>query len=149
MAVSGNFTTTNQYIVFWVEVIQNSQNIANNTSNVTVRVWIKRTNTGYTTYGTGTLYTNIDGVQRNVAITPSQKITSTAIALFDQTLTIAHGSNGAKTLNIQVGITHNSFNSTNSSNAYNYNLTTIPRASSFTMSASTIEAGKEIGRAHV
>lgn len=144
MASSGNFTTTNQYIVFWIEVIQNSQNISNNTSNVTVKVWIKRTNTGYTTYGSGTVYTNIDGVQRNVSITPSQKITSTASTIFHQDITVKHNSDGTKTLNVQVGISHEMFNSSQSSVAFNTSLTTIPRSSSISLSASKIEAGKEL-----
>lgn len=142
MATSGNFTTTNQYIVFWVEVIQNSQNIGNNTSNVTVKVWIKRTNTGYTTYGSGTVYTNINGVQRNVGITPSQTITSTPRAIFHQDLTIGHNNDGTKTLNIQVGITHDRFSSGNFS--YNCALTTIPRASSFTVNNTTLDAGATV-----
>lgn len=144
MASSGNFTTTNQYIVFWIEVIQNSQNISNNTSNVTVKVWIKRTNTGYTTYGSGTVYTNIDGVQRNVSITPSQKITSTPSAIFHQDITVNHNSDGTKILNVQVGISHDQFSSSQSSVAFNTSLTTIPRSSSISLSASTIEAGKEL-----
>ena len=144
MASSGNFTTTNRYIVFWVEVTQNSQNIGSNTSNVTVKVWIKRTNSGYTTYGSGTVYTNIDGVQRNVSITPSQTITSTPRAIFHQDLTISHNSDGTKVLSVQVGIAHESFNSSNPSNAYNVSLTTIPRASSFTLSNSDVLAGSNI-----
>ena len=144
MATSGNFTTTNQYIVFWIEVIQNSQNISNNTSNVTVKVWIKRTNTGYTTYGSGTVFTNIDGVQRNVSITPSQKITSTASTIFNQDITVKHNSDGTKKLNVQVGISHEMFNSSQSSVAFNTSLTTIPRSSSISLSASTIEAGREL-----
>lgn len=144
MATSGNFTTTNQYIVFWIEVIQNSQNISNNTSNVTVKVWIKRTNTGYTTYGSGTVFTKIDGVQRNVSITPSQKITSTASTIFHQDITVKHNSDGTKTLNVQVGISHEMFNSSQSSVAFNTSLTTIPRSSSISLSASTIEAGREL-----
>lgn len=144
MATSGNFTTTNQYIVFWIEVIQNSQNISNNTSNVTVKVWIKRTNTGYTTYGSGTVFTNIDGVQRNVSITPSQKITSTASTIFHQDITVKHNSDGTKKLNVQVGISHEMFNSSQSSVVFNTSLTTIPRSSSISLSASTIEAGKEL-----
>lgn len=144
MASSGNFTTTNQYIVFWIEVIQNSQNISNNTSNVTVKVWIKRTNTGYTTYGSGTVFTKIDGVQRNVSITPSQKITSTASTIFHQDITVKHNSDGTKTLNVQVGISHEMFNSSQSSVAFNTSLTTIPRSSSISLSASTIEAGREL-----
>lgn len=144
MASSGNFTTTNQYIVFWIEVTQNSQNISNNTSNVTVKVWIKRTNTGYTTYGSGTVFTNIDGVQRNVSITPSQKITSTPIAIFHQDITVNHNSDGTKILNVQVGISHETFSSSQSSVAFNTSLTTIPRSSSISLSASKIEAGKEL-----
>ena len=144
MASSGNFTTTNQYIVFWIEVIQNSQNISNNTSNVTVKVWIKRTNTGYTTYGSGTVFTNIDGVQRNVSITPSQKITSTASTIFHQDITVKHNNDGTKILNVQVGISHEMFNSSQSSVAFNTSLTTIPRSSSISLSASKIEAGKEL-----
>ena len=144
MATSGNFTTTNQYIVFWIEVIQNSQNISNNTSNVTVKVWIKRTNTGYTTYGSGTVFTKIDGVQRNVSITPSQKITSTASTIFNQDITVKHNSDGTKKLNVQVGISHEMFNSSQSSVAFNTSLTTIPRSSSISLSASTIEAGREL-----
>ena len=144
MPSSGIFPTSNQYIVFWIEVIQNSQNINNNTSNVTVKVWIKRTNTGYTTHGSGTVYTNIDGVQRNVSITPSQKITSTAITIFHQDITVVHNSNGTKSLNVQVGISHDRFHSSQSTVSYNYALSTIPRASSFTLSASAIEAGKSV-----
>ena len=144
MATSGNYSTTNQYIVYWIEVIQNSQNIANNTSNVTVKVWIKRTNTGYTTYGSGTVYTNINGVQRNVGITPSQTITSTPRAIFHQDLTIEHNNDGTKTLNVQVGITHDMFNSSASSVSWNCTLTTIPRASSFTLSSSSVEAGSKL-----
>lgn len=144
MATSSNFTTTNQYIVFWVEVIENSQNIGNNTSNVTVKVWIKRTNSGYETYGSGTVYTNINGVQRNVSITPSQKITSTPITIFQQDLTISHNNDGTKTLNVQVGITHDMFSSSNPSNVYNCTLKTIPRASTFTVNKTTLDAGATV-----
>lgn len=144
MATSGNYSTTNQYIVYWIEVIQNSQNIANNTSNVTVKVWIKRTNTGYTTYGSGTVYTNINGVQRNVGITPSQTITSTPRAIFHQDLTIGHNNDGTKTLNVQVGITHDMFNSSASSVSWNCTLTTIPRASTFTVNKTTLDAGATV-----
>ena len=76
-AVSGNFATDNTYIVYWIEIIQNSQNIVNNTTNVTVKVWCKRTNTGYTTTGNGTCYCTINGTQYSASITSSQSITST------------------------------------------------------------------------
>lgn len=144
MATSGNFSTTNQYIVYWIEVIQNSQNIGNNTSNVTVKIWIKRTNTGYETYGNGTVYTNINGVQRNVSMTPSQKITSSPITIFHQDLTIPHNNDGTKTLNVQVSISHDRFNSSPTNVSWNCNLSTIPRASSFTMSSNNVNAGSSV-----
>ena len=50
MATSGNLSTSNKYIKYRIIVTENSTNIANNTSNVTVQVQVWRTNTGYETY---------------------------------------------------------------------------------------------------
>ena len=141
-ASSGNMTTSNQYIVYWIECIQNSQNIANNTSNVTVKVHVKRTNTGYTTYGNGTIYCKIDGTTYSASISTSQKITSTPITLFTKTLTISHNSDGTKSLAISAWISHSKFSSNEQS--YTQTLTTIPRTSSFTLSASSLDAGKTL-----
>jgi predicted RNase H-related nuclease YkuK (DUF458 family) len=52
MATSSAMSTTNDKIQYKVTITQNSQSVANNTSNVTVSVRVYRTNTGYTTYGT-------------------------------------------------------------------------------------------------
>lgn len=141
---SGNFNTTNQYIKFNVVVDLVSQDTSNNTSVVNVRVNVWRTNTGYTTYGTGTLYTNIDGVQRNIGITPSQKITNNAICLFNQNISVGHNNDGAKTLIIGLSISHNQFNSSPTNVEFKCNLKTIPRASSFTLSSSDVVAGASI-----
>lgn len=139
---SGNMTTSNQYIVYWIECIQNSQSVSNNTSNVTVKVHIKRTNTGYTTYGNGTIYCKIDGTTYSASISTSQKITSTPITLFTKTLTISHNSDGTKSLSVSAWISHSKFNSNEQS--YTQTLTTIPRTSSFTLSASSLDAGKTL-----
>lgn len=141
---SGNFNTTNQYIKFNVVVDLVSQDIANNSSVVNVRVNIWRTNSGYTTYGSGTLYTNIDGVQRNVSITPSHKITNSAITLFNQNISVGHNSDGSKTLVLGLSISHNQFNSSPTNVEFRCNLKTIPRASSFTLSSSSVNAGTSI-----
>ena len=130
MAVSRNFSTSNQYIVYWIEAIINSQSIANNTSNVTVRVWIKRTNTGYTTWGSGTVYCTIDGKSYSGSITPDDKITSTPRKLFERTVTINHNTNGEKTLVMSARIQHSQFSS--SSQSWNYTLPTIPRYAKIT-----------------
>ena len=71
MATSGAFTTSNKYINYRIEVTQNWQDTANNYSNVTVKVFVYRTNTGYTTYGSGTLYCGIDGTSYSQGITSS------------------------------------------------------------------------------
>ena len=139
-AVSGNFATDNTYIVYWIEIIQNSQNIVNNTTNVTVKVWCKRTNTGYTTTGNGTCYCTINGTQYSASITPSQSITSTPRELFTKTMDIAHNSDGTKTLSTSARITHSRFSSTGTG-SYNQVLTSIPRVSTFSLNTSTVTLG--------
>lgn len=139
-ATSGNFPTDNTYIVYWIEIIQNSQNIANNTTNVTVKVWCKRTNTGYTTTGNGTCYCTINGTQYSASITSSQSITSTPRELFTKTMDIAHNSDGTKTLSTSARITHSRFSSTGTG-SYSQVLTSIPRVSTFSLNTSTVTLG--------
>lgn len=139
-ATSGYFPTDNTYIVYWIEIIQNSQNIANNTTNVTVKVWCKRTNTGYTTTGNGTCYCTINGTQYSASITSSQSITSTPRELFTKTMDIAHNSDGTKTLSTSARITHSRFSSTGTG-SYSQVLTSIPRVSTFSLNTSTVTLG--------
>ena len=129
MAKSSEFSTSNQYIVYWLEVTENSKNIDKNTSNVTVKVGIRRTNSGYTTYGTGTVTTVINGTKYTASITPSEKITSSPRILASYTVNISHNNDGKKTLNMSAQISHQQFSS--SSHSYSYTLSTIPRTSSF------------------
>lgn len=142
MAISQNMTTDNKYIVYYVEVLQNSQNIANNTSNVTVKVWAKRTNTGFDTLGNGTVYCTIDGTQYTSTITSSQVIDS-PIVLFNKSLTINHNSDGTKTLNIGARIQHSRFVSSPTTQNYSYRLSDIPRSSTFSIPTS-INAGSTL-----
>ena len=136
MATSSAMSTTNDKIKYKITITQNSQSVANNTSNVTVSVRVYRTNTGYTTYGTGTVYCTINGTQYTEAITTSDKITSSGIVLFSKTLNITHGADGTKTLATSARITHDQFSS--SSQSYSQALTTIPRATTPTVSASSV-----------
>lgn len=142
MATSTHWGTTNQYIEYWVEVIQNSQDITDNTSNVTVKVWIERTNTGYTTYGTGTVYCTINGGAYSASITTSDKITSTPIVLFSKTLDIQHNSDGTKTLTVSASISHSTVDA--SSHSYSTSLTTIARASVPTLSDYNVNYGATV-----
>ena len=142
MATSSAMSTTNDKIQYKVTITQNSQSVANNTSNVTVSVRVYRTNTGYTTYGTGTVYCTINGTQYTEGITSSDKITNSGIVLFTKTLNITHNADGTKTLATSTRITHDQF----SSNAQSYSqaLTTIPRATTPTVSASSVNMGDSI-----
>lgn len=142
MATSGAMSTTNDKIQYKVTITQNSQSVANNTSNVTVSVRVYRTNTGYTTYGTGTVYCTINGTQYTESITSSDKITNSGIVLFSKTLNIAHNADGTKTLATSTRITHDQFSS--SAQSYSQPLTTIPRATTPTVSASSVDMGASI-----
>lgn len=142
MATSSAMTTTNDKIKYTITITQNSRNTAANTSSVTVSVRVYRTNTGYTTYGTGTVYCTINGTQYTEAITSSDKITSSGIVLFSKTLNIAHNADGTKTLATSARITHDQFSSSNQS--YSQTLTAIPRATTPTVSASSVNMGASI-----
>ena len=142
MATSNAMSTTNDKIKYKITITQNSQSVANNTSNVTVSVRVYRTNTGYTTYGTGTVYCTINGTQYTDSITSSDKITSSGIVIFSKTLNIAHSADGTKTLATSARITHDQFSS--SSQSYSQKLTTIPRATTPTLSASSVNMGASI-----
>ena len=130
MATSGAFTTSNKYINYRIEVTQNWQDVANNYSNVTVKVFVYRTNTGYTTYGKGTLYCGIDGTSYSQGITSSQKITNSGIYLFEKTVNIYHNGDGAKSIWVSAYISHERV--TSSDQGFTVTLDTIPRRSTIT-----------------
>ena len=137
MAVSSAMTTDNVYVKYTISVTQNSQNVTNNASNVTVSVRFYRTNTGYTTYGTGTVYCKINGTKYSASVTPSDKITNSGIVLFSKTLNIPHNADGSKSLTCSAWIDHNALLSEEQS--YTQTLTTIPRKSTISdVSASAL-----------
>lgn len=143
MATSGALSTSNQYVKYKITVTQNSQNVTANTSNVTVSVRFYRTNTGYTTYGSGTVYLKINGTTYTASVSSDQKITSSGIVLISKTLTISHNADGTKTLNTSAWISLNT-PLTSSEQSYNQALTTIPRATAPTVNVSSANMGASI-----
>lgn len=140
---SSAMSTSNQYIKYRVKLTLNSQNVTNNTSNVTVEIQVWRTNTGYTTYGSGTCYVTIDGTQYTSSITPDHKFTyNSYTVVFSRTLNITHNADGKKTLNISAYISHSRFSS--SSQSWSTSLDTIPRASSVSVSSSSVYFGNSV-----
>lgn len=142
MATSGALSTNNDNIKYKITITQNSRNVAGNTSSVTVSVRVYRTNTGYTTYGTGTIYCKINGTTYSDSITSSDKITSSGIVLFSKTLNIAHNSDGSKTLTTSAWINHSQFSS--SEQSYSQALTSIPRATTPTVNDNDINLGTSV-----
>lgn len=121
------FGTSNKYINYSVNSQELSYDINSNTS--VVRVWIDvwRTNTGYTTYGTGTVYARINGGVYSAGISTGQKITSTPIRLGTWDVTVGHNADGSKAISVTGWISHSQFSS--SEQGYTHTLTTIPRVS--------------------
>lgn len=127
MGTSSEMSTSNQYIKYKITINQNWQSTSENYSNVTVTVNCYRTNTGYTSYGNGTVYCKIDGTTYTASVSTSQKITNSGIDLFSKTLNIYHNNDGTKTLTCSAWISHDVFSSGEQS--YSQTLSTIPRAS--------------------
>lgn len=127
------FGTSNKYINYSVNSQELSYDINSNTS--VVRVWIDvwRTNTGYTTYGTGTVYARINGGVYSAGISTGQKITSTPIRLGTWDVTVSHNADGSKAISVTGWISHSQFSS--SEQGYTHTLTTIPRQANITESS--------------
>lgn len=128
MAVSSNISIT-----------QNSQNIANNKSNITVRVQITTTGESYNGYskpGTCTINGTSYDFSHNI---PYQATTT----IFEKTLDVAHDSNGEKTVyasfSFQTGISAGTITGSTSKK-----LTTIPRTSEVSLSKKNFSVGETI-----
>lgn len=134
---SGEFSTTNNYVKFKVRIKETSYDTVANTSDVTVSVFAYRTNSGYTTYGTGTIDVTIEGTNYHASISPS--ITDSNTTLFSRNLTVAHETDGSLILNTSTewrinapGSGSYSYTGTTSAKNFNKTLSTIPRGSTIT-----------------
>lgn len=123
---SSTMSTTNQYIKYRIRLVTGTQSITGNYTPVTVSIQAWRTNTGFTTYGSGTAYCTIDGTQYSASISSGQRISyNSYTTLFTRSMNISHNSAGAKTLAMSAYISHSQFRS--SSQSWNRTLPTIPR----------------------
>ena len=121
------FGTSNKYIKYRIEFYTNWVDVANNCTNINVKVFIHRTNTGYTTSGSGTCYCQINGTTYTQSITSSDKITNNGIYLFNRDVTIYHNSDGNVSFDIIAQFDHSQF--TSNGQGINVSLATIPRRS--------------------
>lgn len=126
MPTSSTFSTDNQYIKYRIVVTESNISIEDNTSVVNVKVDAWRTNTGYTTTGTGTCYVYIYGNTYSQSISASQAITHNShTVLFNRNFTIPHAPDGSRTIIVSSYIKHQRFSST--SHGFNVALAQIPR----------------------
>lgn len=133
---SGSFTvsTSNSNVdgkVTW----SSTENEAANTSNVTCEMRLWRSNTGYTTYGTGDFYITINGTRvdaNNKSFTLTYN--SNTLIMTATVNNITHNTDGKKTITIAWGGSSNVF-SVNSGSGSAV-LDNIPRASTMSSSAS-------------
>lgn len=128
MAVSSNISIT-----------QNSQNIANNKSNITARVQVTTTGESYNEYSKPGTCT-INGTSYNFSHNIPYQATTT---IFEKTLDVAHDSNGEKTVyasfSFQTGISAGTITGSTSKK-----LTTIPRTSEVSLSKKNFNIGETI-----
>lgn len=128
MAVSSSITIT-----------QNSQNISNNTSNITVKVQVVTSGSSHNDFNKpGTC--KIDGTDYSFTHSIPQNSTTT---IFEKTLDISHDNEGKKTVNAsfsyQTGISAGTISGSTSKV-----LTTIPRTSKVSLSKGDFSIGESI-----
>ena len=113
-------------------ITQVSQNVANNTSNVTIELTLYSTNKDWNNYTsgsqapTGTII--IDGVSRTFTHTFDLR-NKTSQAIYTTNVNIAHGSDGTKTLNVSATFNGKTTYTTNLSTSASKALTKINRGS--------------------
>lgn len=112
----------------WVTYSESNLNIATNTSDLTVNVYFRRSNNGYTSDGTMNTSVTVNGVTK----TASTKFTNSGTTdslLFSQKFTsIAHNTDGSKTVTISVSASSSATGFSGSGNK-SVTLDTIKRAS--------------------
>lgn len=122
-----NVTTDNQYIsghISW----SSTPDTPNNQSTVTATLYLSRTNTGYTTTGSGTFYITINGTSKSNSQSFSISYNSNT-TMVSNSVVVAHNSDGNKSISISCsgGMPGTSLGST--SGSATVTLDTIPRSS--------------------
>lgn len=126
-----------------ISIVQNSQSIANNTSNVTVAVKASWTGGSYNLLEKSGWLT-IDGTKYTFT-SPfnTGRSTSGSTTLFSKTVNVTHNTNGAKTLATSASYTSGVSSGTVTASA-SKTLTTIPRKSSLSASNGTLGTAQNL-----
>lgn len=130
-------------VTLTISIDQNSQNVANNTSNVTVTVKASWTYGSYNKLEKSG-WLKIDGTKYTFTspFNTSQTTSGTG-TLFTKTVNVSHGSNGTKTLACSASYTTGVSSGTITASA-SKTLTAIPRTSTLTVSNGTLGAAQTL-----
>ena len=128
-----------------MEIIENSYSIENNNSSVTVKSYLGRESSQSYFGGNASLNINCNGESRstNKSFSYPTYINGGAWLLVqEETFTVKHEDNGTKTILVMSSLTTNDFSPNNAFVSDSMQLTTIPRASS--VSVSNYDLGQNI-----
>lgn len=127
-------------------ITQNSQNVAGNTSNVTVTLVAKWTGGSYNHYGDSNGWLKIDGTNytfSGVKINPNRTTTGQQ-TLLSKTVNVSHNADGTKVLQCSASFVTGLSSSGTQTASGSKTLTTIPRASTPTLSSSRVDMGAAV-----
>lgn len=146
--MSGSFsvTTNNGYISGHVDWSESNISTANNTSTVTATMYLSRTNSGYTSYGTDNFYVTINGTQINSGNESYSLTYNSNTVMVSGSVTVTHNSDGTKSINIGWGGGGGSGGVfTVNSGSGNATLSTIARASTVSSSVNWTAGTQNLG----
>lgn len=144
--LTNNFRTGYAVQISWSV---NSQNIANNTSNVTVKAQLVSTGSAYTIVSSATKNGSltINGTTYNFTFSASLTGSQTK-TVFTKTVDIPHNSDGSKTFSMSttlgINVTLSGTYWGNVSKSGDGTLNTIPRTSTISLSATSVAVGSAI-----
>lgn len=129
-----------------MEIIEKSYSIENNTSYVIVNTYLGRSRTQGYFGGSANLNITCNGDSRGTRKTfsyPTYINGGAWLLVQDEGFTISHNSDGSKTISVSSSLSTGDFNPNSASASGSMTLTTIPRASS--VSVSNYDLGQNIG----
>lgn len=144
MAFGGTIlgTTSNSYIQSAIDWYYET-NVANNSTTVTAYLFYRRTNTGYTTGGTGSFTITINGTTNSLS-GKALEISTSWVQAMSATVVVPHNADGTKSVSISATGSLPPSSLTSTSCAGTVTLPTIPRASSISCSTANIESNPTI-----
>lgn len=143
---SGSVTSNTSKYGCYLEVTESNVNTANNTSLVTVKFHITRSNYGWQTSNSYSGNITIDGSSYSFSYSPNWAYASSGdIVIATASKTVTHNNDGSKTCSVSGSwSTSGTYSCGTASASGSMTLTTIARATTPTLSFSSIDLGEAI-----